>query len=456
MIYRLLRAFLRLLVRCFYRQIEVVGLDNVPDDGPLVLAGNHPNSLHDPLLIIACTPRVVHFAAKDTLFQSRFLRFFLTHLGAVPVARRADHGEGADNQKAFETLFSILGEGRAMGICPEGLSHDEAQLAKLKTGAARVALGLAEARPELAVRVVPVGLVYVHPKHWRSRVLVQFGVPLVVDEAWRAAHQADPRDASYRFTRELEVALRGLTVNAQDWETIRVLDAVRRLYQPPKITLEQRVELMRRFNMVYPTVAGEPEVVAIYQRVVRWLEALHTAGLTERDLDCGVGPLDRAFRLTQHLALMFLWIPLAAPGALVFMPLIATVRVLGPRVSPRRDVIATTKLVLAMVLVLGAMGAITAAAGWFYGPLAGTAAFVVLFVSFFATLRVLERGSAILRVFGTLLRLVTLRREVEALSQERRELRLVVGAAVDRFRPKDMTPLFPPEPPLFDASDEIG
>jgi 1-acyl-sn-glycerol-3-phosphate acyltransferase len=453
LVYRLLRRFLRFVVRIFYRQIEVVGLDNVPDDGPLVLAGNHPNSLHDPLLIIACTDRVVHFAAKDTLFSSRFMRFFLRNLGAVPVARKSDHGDGADNSKAFDTLFSILGEGRAMGICPEGLSHDESQLARLKTGAARIALGLAEARPDLLVRMVPVGLVYVHPKKFRSRVLVQFGAPIEVDEATKAAHRTDAKAAVIGLTEKLQTAMRGLTVNAEDWETIRVLDAVRRLYQPQKITLEQRVELMRRFNAVYPTVKDEPSVKEIYARVSVWLDELHAAGLDERDLHRGIGGFSYLVRLVQHLSLMFIWLPLSLPGALVFLPLLVSIRLLTPMVTPRRDVIATTKLVLGMVLHFGSVVAIAAVAFWFGGALWAVLAVIGLTISFFATLRVLERGRAILRVFGTLFRLLTLRKELRVLSQERHTLKVIVGEAVDRFRPKDMVPLFPSEPSLFDASD---
>lgn len=455
-VYRLLRAFLRLLTGVFYRQIEVVGLENVPTDGPVIFAGNHPNSLHDPMLIIARSDRAVAFAAKDTLFENRFLRFFLDHLGAVPVARRADHGDGADNSKSFDRLYEILGQGRAMGIFPEGLSHDEAQLAKLKTGAARIALGLADKRRDLTVRIVPSGLVYVHPKRFRSRVLLQFGPPITIGPAHIEAFLADPRAASRALTDELEQALRVLTVNAEDWATVRVLDGVRRLYQPHPISLEQRAELTRRFNTVYPTIKDEPAVQAIYARVEAWLDRLNAAGLGERDLDRGVGPWTTAWHVARHLALVFLWIPLAIPGLLVFVPLILSTRVLSPHVSPRRDVIATTKLVLGMLLMLAAIfGATTVATLW-HGPLWGAAAFLLLCVSFYATLRVLERAHAMRRLVITLYRLLTLQTELAALRQERAELRLVVADAVDRFRPASMTPLFPRAAPLFDPSEELG
>jgi glycerol-3-phosphate O-acyltransferase/dihydroxyacetone phosphate acyltransferase len=89
--YRVLAWFLRLVTRVFFRQIEIAGLENVPTTGPVLFAGNHPNSLIDPILIITTCGRKVHFAAKDSLFKGRIMRALLKGLGAVPVARKDDH-----------------------------------------------------------------------------------------------------------------------------------------------------------------------------------------------------------------------------------------------------------------------------------------------------------------------------------------------------------------------------
>src|SRR5205807_886704 len=106
--YRVLRRVLRFLVGIFFRQVEVVGAELIPGEGEraVIFAGNHPNSLLDPVLIIVTCGRVVHFAAKDVLFRTRLMRAVLGGLGAVPVARKSDHqasGEGGavDNQQAF-------------------------------------------------------------------------------------------------------------------------------------------------------------------------------------------------------------------------------------------------------------------------------------------------------------------------------------------------------------------
>jgi 1-acyl-sn-glycerol-3-phosphate acyltransferase len=90
--YRLLRRLLRIATRIFFRNIEVVGLEALPnpENSAVVFCGNHPNSLLDPVLITAWCGRVTHFAAKDVLFSVPVLGFLLKLMGAVAIRRR--HG----------------------------------------------------------------------------------------------------------------------------------------------------------------------------------------------------------------------------------------------------------------------------------------------------------------------------------------------------------------------------
>ena len=81
--------------------------------------------------------------------------------------------------------------------------------------------------------------------------------PPIVDRADAAEHADDVR----ALTAEIETRRsRRLTINAPDWDTVRALDVVRRLYQPQEISIEDRVELARRFNAYYGAVAADPRV----------------------------------------------------------------------------------------------------------------------------------------------------------------------------------------------------
>lgn len=442
-----MRWFLRQVVRTFYRQVVAVGLENIPPEGsgPVLFAGNHPNSLIDPLLIVATSGRIVCFAAKDTLFRSRLLRVFLRALGAVPIRRRMDHGEGShiDNSEAFDALFGVLAGGRCIGIFPEGISHDQAQLARLKTGAARIAYGVMAQRPDLPLRVVPCGLTYIHRRHFRSRVLVQYGPPIVIGAEELGRYAADERKAVRDLTADIDAGLRALTINASDWDTLRVLDAVRRMYQPPKIPLRDRVELARRFSLVYEQVKDEPDVVRLFERVRDYNRRLRDVGLTDAQLSRPLRPAAVAGKIAWQLWWVLVLLPLAAPGVVVHAPIGMLMVWAGQRWAPRKDVVGTSKLVVGLLLVAIAYAGLCAAAAIAYGPHALALALVLLPLSAYATIRVLERAASVRRLLMRVLRTLVLGREVAALRALRAELEGEIVTAVERFRPRDMQPLYP-------------
>lgn len=445
--YRLLVHFFRVALRVFFRRVEIVGLEHVPEDGPVIFCGNHPNSLLDPALITVSCGRVVHFAASSMLFRSRLLRPILHAMGAVPIHRRMDHGGGkVDNTSAFDSLFDVLAKGRGMGIFPEGLSHDQSQLQRLRSGAARIALGLAARHPDQTVRVVPCGLYYSSRHRWRSCALVQFGPALDVEPATIEAFEADPREAARAFTERIEEGLRALTVNAADWDTIRVLDGVRRLYQPSRISLHDRVELARRFNRVYPSVAEQPAVRALYGRVAAYLERLAELGLDDRDVRRPLTQGQLGRRLVGQVALTLVWLPLALLGSPFHVPVLLTLYLGSERLAPRKDAIATTKFLLGLLLLVGLYFALIAGA-WALTDWRGAIGMAVMLpLTGYATLLVLARFGAIDRKLSALLGAFLLARELAELRQTRDALERDVVTAVERFIPEDMVPLFPREP----------
>ncbi len=463
MAYRILAWFLRVVTRVFFRQVEVAGLEHVPATGPVLFAGNHPNSLIDPILIITTCGRKVHFAAKDSLFKGRLMRALLRGLGAVPVARKdeRDGGQAAPtgpvrdaaerasaNDKAFDNMFAVLAEGGTIGIFPEGLSHDESQLTKLKTGAARLALGGAT-KISQPVTVVPCGLTFIHPKRFRSRVLVQYGPPLVIEPG----RSTEPETVR-AVTGEIDQAMRRLTINAPDWETVRALDVVRRLYQPQEISIEDRVELSRRFNQYYSTVAMDPKVIGLMARVRAYQQELDELGITDRELARDLSKLEISGRMLRHLVLVAFWLPLTAPGAPLHIPTFAFARIAGARLTPRKDVIATTKLLIGMLLVLLSYAAAVSVLWWKVGF--GWALFTALLlpISGWATLRVLDRLRLVRRGFGALVRQLRFRREVTRLRAERDTLSGEVVRIVTEVKPSELSALFPPNDPRRDEPEE--
>jgi glycerol-3-phosphate O-acyltransferase/dihydroxyacetone phosphate acyltransferase len=455
--------FLRLLVSVFFRQVAVVGDEHLPDGGPTIFAGNHPNSLIDPVLIITTCGRKIHFAAKDVLFKNAALRVVLNALGAVPVYRKMDHstrttaggGTGAGNEDTFAALHQVLAHSGAMGIFPEGISHDEAQLQRLKTGAARIAVGLVAKEPQVTVRIVPCGLNYMSRKRFRSRALVQYGPPIEVDLSYLRQDEEAQREVIRSLTERLSTAMRELTVNADDWDTLRVLEAVRRLYQPDGIPLRQRVELARRFTAVYADVRDSPDIRAIYGKVHSYQQRLDEAGLTDRIVMRRLGPLDLLLRAMGNLIRVAFWAPLAIPGLLLHAPLGLIAGKLGPILAPRTDVAATGKLVLGTGLVALTWLAVVVPTWFALGTRASLIVAALLPISGYAALRVLERGASLNRLARHGWRAITLRRETRILRAQRDALVEAIDDAVALHLPQDMERLYPARNVRFSA-EELG
>ncbi len=451
-LYNALVGVLRLTTRVFFRTVEVVGAENIPADGPVVFVGNHPNSLMDPALIITSCERRVSFAAKDVLFRSRFLRPILRGLGAVPIRRRMDHGGGAlDNSAAFEALFEVLREGGAFGIFPEGISHTRSELAPLKTGAARIALGAA--REGIPVKIVPCGLTYVHRTRARSRVLVQFGPPIDLskktssDEA--RGDDEGAREGARALTDAIDAALRGLTINASDFATLRVLDEVRRLYRPPglRVTLAERAELSRRFIEYFERLQARPDVHALFRDVAGFISELRALGLRDRDLRRRISAGARLLRVLQHVALLVVLVPLAIPGAIIHAPVLIVAAVAGNNFTRRKDVRATTKMTTALLMVLLGYALVAAAVAWYLAYPASLWAvplsLATLLLSGWATIRVLERELAVRRSLWVLLALLRFTEELERLRARREALRARLLELADRYIDPELVRVIP-------------
>lgn len=424
MLQRLIVSIFRLVANTFFRHIEVAGIENVPTEGPVIFAGNHPNALMDGWLLIAkCGRWPVYFLANAKLWQYRSLVPLLNATGAVPVYRREEHGNDADNSQAFENLYELLESGECVGIFPEGVSHVESQLVQLKTGTARVALTVAD-RGKVSVPIIPVGLNYIHRHRFRSQAYIHFGKAIEIDDQWLGRFQADSKHTAIELTDRLADALRSLTINAPDWRTFRVTQTARRLYKPATAQLSpgQYVELNKRFVSQYIDDKDEPEVIALTADLENYQARLDMLGLKDYQLRKPVTTSAAIKKIVLRGLRMLVLLPLAVPGAILHLPIGWAAAAVGERFSYEQDDIATLKA-FAAIFLLPLLYVITAIAiGMVAGFWWGVALLIALPFSFFVSVRLIEAEVGLMLSMLSVLRLARLGREVEDLRQTRADL----------------------------------
>ncbi len=171
--YVLLGPLLRLVFRP-----RIEGLENVPDEGPAIVAGNHL-SVSDHFVMPAILRRRITFLAKAEYFtgpglKGRLTAAFFHSVGQIPVDRS---GKGA-GQAAVDEGLGVLRKGELLGIYPEGTRSHDGRLYKGRVGVAAMALGA-------GVKVIPcamVGTFELQPPGRRlprmGRVTIRFGKPL--------------------------------------------------------------------------------------------------------------------------------------------------------------------------------------------------------------------------------------------------------------------------------------
>lgn len=227
MLYAALAWSSRRALRWCYRDVAMVG--RIPASGPVLLAVNHPNDLSDICVVLGHVRRRVHFVANVSAAEQPLVAWAYARMGVVPIHRVRDarkakaRGEDSSlaNERAFAQVRALLSEGACVCVFPEGGVHRGPHLGSLRTGLARMALDARETAGVRGIQIVPVGLTYEAPLRYRSRVLIEVGAPILLDE-WvpDAGRRADSQ-----LTGVIGAALRGVTRNAPDEASARALRA---------------------------------------------------------------------------------------------------------------------------------------------------------------------------------------------------------------------------------------
>jgi 1-acyl-sn-glycerol-3-phosphate acyltransferase len=361
--YTLIRLVGRFSIWFFFKSVEVRHADRVPGQGPVLLCINHPNNFIDSLLVGAAVPRKVHYLATATLFTNPLLARFLTAMGVIPIYRRQDDPEKMDrNVATFEACFKTLAQGHLIGIYPEGTTHAEPRVQRIKTGAARIALE-AQARHggRLGLTLIPVGLNFEARKSFRGRVLVAFGEPIPL-APYLDHYRDDPWKAADALTTQIQWGMEAQVIHVERIDLAEVVREVEALYRGDLVRELQeergfsprQIDLFRLSQAIAAAVqyfkAHDPNrVERIWQRIQSYKARLAEYRIRDQAVRGRLQSSPHRLGFGGR-ALGLLGFPLFAYGALVnalpyFIP-----RWLARTMTGRETDYATARLLSAIVL----------------------------------------------------------------------------------------------------------
>lgn len=162
--YRFLKPILGTIFKLYYHP-KIIGKENIPKEGPIIIVGNHKH-LYDQCLAILATKRPIHYMAKKEYFDGKMAWFFKL-VGCIPVDR------SKKDENATKQALEVLDQELALGLFPEGTRNKTDKfLLPFKFGAVSMA-------QKTNATIIPFGLTGEYK--FRSKTLtIRFGSPLKV------------------------------------------------------------------------------------------------------------------------------------------------------------------------------------------------------------------------------------------------------------------------------------
>lgn len=165
-LYRAVRPICTAFFRLFFRP-TIIGMEQIPKSGRMVLAGNHTHYL-DCILLMSSTKRSIHFLAKQELWRG-FLKIIFSHMGLIPVDRKKK------NHGAIEKAECYLNQEQLIGIFPEGtIEKEKGTILPFKMGALKMA-------KDTESPILPFAIIG-HYKLFRKDITLLFGAPFFVSD----------------------------------------------------------------------------------------------------------------------------------------------------------------------------------------------------------------------------------------------------------------------------------
>lgn len=345
------RWLFRTASRIQHAEISVIGLENIPPDGSVLLVGNHPNSFLDYFNLLTVVRHPIATAAKDTITGVPVVGALMRdHALFVPIARKQDHAttkvpeevRKEQNDKSIQLLVDHLVDGRLFNIYAEGRSTDSRKLNKIKLG---FMFAVIQAEKQfnfrLNLKIVPYGYYYDRINKFQSSVCLIFGKPFrirdLVDlpEDYMALSESKRNDLEKRIMvegkRRLEADINDLIISINDLSLIDIIDEATALliltpvkYMNAFGNIKEKYRLSKNlsdgFQRAARTEEGRSRLETLKDTIRAYRKKLKTAGLRDATVRREESKAAAGFGMASILQGILL-MPLIIPGYITsFLP----------------------------------------------------------------------------------------------------------------------------------------
>ena len=230
--YALLKPFVNLNFRGYFRKIYIQGKENIPRDVPVIFAPNHQNALMDALGVLYALPGQPVFLARSDIFKNPIIARILIFLKLLPIYRIRDgYGSLQRNDQILEKVGDVLKHKKSLVIFPEGNHSANRRLRPLKKGICRIAFQAEEKGAfNLGLQIVPVGLDYDNFYKFGHTLVVRFGKPISVDP-FKALYKQNPSRAYIALKKEIAGRLRQEMIHIDDKAHHDAINQLREIYR---------------------------------------------------------------------------------------------------------------------------------------------------------------------------------------------------------------------------------
>lgn len=380
MIYSFFEFLLRIATKLYFKNKHITGKDNIPKGKPVMFVANHPGAFMDPIVIGTFSNRSLYYIARGESFKNKFAAWFFRRLHMIPVYRKEETPELTHkNAEVFSACYEHFEKGRSLMIFPEGTSKIEYRLRKVKSGAARIALG-AEGKNDfnLDLVIVPVGLTYSNPKNFRTDVHVNFGKPISIAD-YKDKYEVDSFATARQLTKDIEQRIKDQMLLIENKENDVLFDQLQSVYfeemikrfEEPNLNDEERLDLKNDvvraidyFKESAPELSDRlAELLKKYFRVVSEIEKSHP--------EFNNRLIGGKTSFTKHILSLIFGLPFFIVGTITnYLPYRLS-GYMAEKFSQRDDFTGGLRLVIGtfafLFTYIGWWVAVTQVTNWYYG-----------------------------------------------------------------------------------------